>query len=576
MRLPRVAEEHHFRTDDGLDLFYRAWLPATEMHRAVLLFHRGHEHSGRFQELVESLDLPDTAFFAWDSRGCGVSPGERGDARSLGQLESDMEDFLHHLVRAHEVQPENTVVLAHSVAAVVAGLWVLDYAPRLRGLILATPALQVKLYVPLAREGLRAMSALGRMQKVSSYVRGSALTHDPQQARLYDQDPLICKDISTRLLLDLDGGAKRLLRDGGNITVPTQVLVARQDWVVKNQPIRKLFRKLGGVKECKVYKGLSHSIFHEKGREKVAADVRAFLQRCFATAHDPSLEALSAASIERYEWHRAGPPMISLANLFWKVTRGSMKTAGRLSQGVRLGLASGFSSGETLDYVYQNIPRGVSPIGRLIDKGYLQSLGWVCIRQRRQHLRRLLSEAVKLAAEGSRVLRLVDIAGGPGRYLLDMLEETPAEMQVMVRDMDENALQAGRRLAASRHESRITYLRGDAFDPEQLAQLEPIDVAIVSGLYELFPSNQPVVSSLAGLGRAVRPGGYLIYTNQPSHPQIELIAETLTHADGSPWVMRCRGSAEMDYLVGQAGFRKLRTLIDDHGIFSVSLAQRVP
>jgi hypothetical protein len=98
----------------------------------------------------------------------------------------------------------------------------------------------------------------------------------------------------------------------------------------------------------------------------------------------------------------------------------------------------------------------------------------------------------------------------------------------------------------------------------------------VSGLYELFPSNQPVMSSLAGLGRAVRPGGYLIYTNQPSHPQIELIAETLTHADGSPWIMRCRGSAEMDHLVGQAGFRKLRTLIDDHGIFSVSLAQRVP
>ena len=291
------------------------------MDQTVLLFHRGHEHSGRFQELVESLDLPDVAFFAWDSRGCGVSPGERGDARSLGQLESDMDDFLRHLVQAYEVQPESTVVLAHSVAAVVAGLWALDYAPRLRGLILATPALEVKLYVPLAREGLRTMSALGRMQKVSSYVRGSALTHDPVQARLYDQDPLICKDISTRLLLDLDGGARRLLRDGGNITVPTQVLVARQDWVVKNRPIRKLFRKLSGVKECKVYKGLSHSIFHEKGREQVVADVRAFLQRCFAAPHDPSLEALSAASIERYEWHRAGPPMLFRESLLGKRLR---------------------------------------------------------------------------------------------------------------------------------------------------------------------------------------------------------------------------------------------------------------
>jgi hypothetical protein len=74
---------------------------------------------------------------------------------------------------------------------------------------------------------------------------------------------------------------------------------------------------------------------------------------------------------------------------------------------------------------------------------------------------------------------------------------------------------------------------------------------------------------------AVEPGGYLIYTNQPWHPQQEMIARVLPNRDGEPWIMRCRTQAEMDQLASNAGFRKIDMLIDDEGIFSVSLAVRV-
>jgi len=47
------------------------------------------------------------------------------------------------------------------------------------------------------------------------------------------------------------------------------------------------------------------------------------------------------------------------------------------------------------------------------------------------------------------------------------------------------------------------------------------DDRIVSGLYELFPSNDAVLNSLRGLAEAIEPGGYLIYTNQPWHPQLD-------------------------------------------------------
>ena len=71
-------------------------------------------------------------------------------------------------------------------------------------------------------------------------------------------------------------------------------------------------------------------------------------------------------------------------------------------------------------------------------------------------------------------------------------------------------------------------------------------------------------------------GGFIIYTAQPYHPQLELIARTLRdlHAPDKMWIMRARTQAEMDFLVESEGFVKQAQIIDENGIFSVSIAQK--
>ncbi len=72
------------------------------------------------------------------------------------------------------------------------------------------------------------------------------------------------------------------------------------------------------------------------------------------------------------------------------------------------------------------------------------------------------------------------------------------------------------------------------------------------------------------------PGGYLVCTGQPWHSQLEFIARALNnHRGEATWVMRRRSQAGMDELVARAGFRKLDQRIDELGIFTVGLAQRV-
>ena len=84
-----------------------------------------------------------------------------------------------------------------------------------------------------------------------------------------------------------------------------------------------------------------------------------------------------------------------------------MRTLGCLSRGILLGWASGFDSGRTLDYVYENQPRGHTWLGRMIDRNYLNSIGWRGIRVRRQNLERVLRDTIS-------ALELVAASGGEG------------------------------------------------------------------------------------------------------------------------------------------------------------------
>lgn len=574
----RIAEECTLRMRDGTELFYRAWLPAAKAGRAVVLFHRGHEHSGRWQDLVDEIGLDDFAFFAWDARGHGRSPGVRGDAESIGQLVCDVDDFVKHIAAEHGIEMENIVVLAHSVGAVLASAWVHDFAPPVRALILGSPALRVRLYVPFAIPALRLLLRIRPKSFVTSYVKGKLLTHDARRREAYDSDPLITQAISVKILLGLYDTATRLMADAAAITVPTLMLTSGADWVVKQPAQRGFFEALGAPrKKMHVFPGFLHDTFGEKDRHLPIAEARRFILDSFADAPGDRSSGPECHDLQGYEALKKPLPLLSLKRLNFALTGFAMKTVGRLSEGIRLGWREGFDSGVMLDYVYRNEARGVTVAGRAIDRMFLDSPGWRGIRIRQRNLESAIGAAMRrLAGEGSPV-RILDIATGHGRYVLDSLAANPdIAATALLRDWSAENVEAGRRLAAGPEMDGVRFETGDAFDTDSIARIEPKPtLAIVSGLYELYPDNVPVSASLSGIARAVESGGYLVYTNQPWHPQQELIARVLTsHRGGDAWVMRCRGQAEMDALVREAGFEKIATEIDDEGIFSVSVARK--
>ena len=259
------------------------------------------------------------------------------------------------------------------------------------------------------------------------------------------------------------------------------------------------------------------------------------------------------------------------------IARTGLKIAKGLSRGIKIGSDHGFDSGLSLDYVYENNPRAVGPIGRLIDKSYLNSIGWRGIRQRKANLERALRDLIRKVHGEGRPVRILDIAAGPGRYVIETIRALPdIPITATLCDYKQENVDAARALAdESNLNGAVVTQRGDAFDPESLERIQPrATIGIVSGLYELFPPNQSVLDSLRGLANAIEPGGYLIYTNQPWHPQLEFIAHVLRNREGQPWIMRRRTTAEIDELVRIAGFEKNEMEIDEWGMFTVSVARR--
>lgn len=568
-----------FVSFDGTELSARTWKPLVESDekKALIVLHRGHEHAGRLDLLVNEIGLDDFWAFGFDARGHGNSPGERGYAESLGTMIKDLDSFVSHIAATHDIPVENMVVVANSVAAVICSCWVHDYGAKIRAMVLAAPAFSVKLYVPFALPSLRLAKKLSWPKFITSYVKPKVLTHDPEQVRAYQDDKLIASQIAVNILIDLFDYSARVIADAGTIHTPTLVLSSGSDWVVKNSYQKKFFERLSSEKkEMVVYPDFYHGIFYEKDRALPLTKTKEFVLKCFE--HPPSLPDYINADQTGYtkeEYERLQKPIRLDKRLFYGVQKFSMSTLGRLSKGIRIGLETGFDSGLSLDHVYKNRATGITPIGKLLDRTYLDAIGWRGIRQRKVHLESQIEYAIEQLLKEEKPVRLMDVAAGGGRYMLELAQKyKDRDLKLLLRDHDSENLDACETLAKELGVENALFQEADAFDENSFKKEEfTPNIVVVSGLYELFPENNKVLASLKGIASIMESGGYIIYTGQPWHPQLEMIAATLRNRDGVPWVMRRRTQAEMDHLVSVPGFQKLDMKIDEWGIFTVSIAK---
>ncbi len=567
--------ESEFHSFDGVRLFFRYREPAQPTKNSVIVLHRGHEHSGRVVACTDQMVQGDYWSFGFDMRGHGRSDGERAWAESFDVWVKDLNSFAGMLANRFGIKTFDCVLVANSVGSATAVAWILNYAPNLRGCVLAAPAFSIRLYIPFAYPALKGISRLSKRLFVTSYVRSSLLTSHKEEARAYDQDPLITRKIGVSILVSLFDTMKRVFKRLSDFETPVLIFSAATDFVVNNRFHEIFYAGISSkIKKHIKLPGFRHAIFHEVEQKKVTDLCRAFLQERFANTKSNALAMVVEPRTHTIkEFASLSQPSHSIKPLYFAALRWALEKFGRQSEGMSIGLKHGFDSGLSLDYVYQNKAKGRTRFGRLVDYLYLNSVGWKGVRKRKQHLKACLTEIVKQTVSEGNEPAVIDVAAGAGRYLFEVRNELACDIDLHLNDLDPTSLTQAKTNANG---FPATYSDCDIFDGSlsDVIMKQP-NIAIVSGVFELYANNDGVTRTLSDLHKFLADDGWLIYTGQPWHPQLESIARLLNNRLGNRWVMRRRIQNEMDELVEAAGFEKIQTMTDELGIFTVSCARRI-
>ena len=576
-----------FTTFDNNKLFYRTWEHEVEPNgKIVILLHRGHEHSERLESVAENRAFEGYKIYSYDNRGHGhtkVAP-----AYEFMDLVRDLDAFVAFVCDKEGKREEDIFVVANSVAGVVASTWVHDFAPKIKGMALIAPAFKIKLYFPFAKEFLKLAILAKPKLNIKSYVKSKFLTHDVVEQERYNSDRLITPNIPARQLTTLLDTAKRVVDDSALISTPTLVLSATKDYVVDSAVQGDFFANLSSSKKRFVpLEGFYHGVLYESEHQKAIDEIAIFMEECFSSESEASAPnktrlkpSVPNSPIEKHiDFTQRECDKIAYGSLplykeaLYALQRFSIDKLGFLSKGMSIGKEYGFDSGVTLDHVYANRAEGKFGVGKLIDRNYLDSIGWRGIRQRKVNMVNSVQKKIDTLQEEGKEVTILDIAGGPARYLVEVAKSNPT-VKVHVRDYQIQNVEEGRALAKESGVENIAYEVCDAFD---LASYEDVgfepNIVIVSGVFELFSDNGLIGNAMQGISKLIAKEGYLLYTGQPFHPQLEMIANVLGNHQQDKWIMRRRSTYELDHLFAEHGFEKESMLIDNWGIFTVSSAQ---
>jgi acylglycerol lipase len=271
--------EHTFEAPDGLQLFYRAWLPAGEPKEAVAMIPGYGDHSARLASVGEYLAEHEFAVYAYDLRGQGRSHGTRAHVDVFDDYVADTAVFFD-LVRENAPR-ERVTLFGHGFGGLVA----LTYAERNPegpvGLILSSPFLKLRIKVPEWRARFVHLAAmLTPTSPIGNPVKGEMLSRDPDVAAAYEDDPLVDNLATVGWAEEMLKAQTRARRRAESLSGPLLVLYSPDDPVADPAAIESFVQKVTAEDKTALrYEGYLHETYNDLGREVVLADIEAWLAK---------------------------------------------------------------------------------------------------------------------------------------------------------------------------------------------------------------------------------------------------------------------------------------------------------
>ena len=229
-----------FTMRDGLNIALFDWpLPVRQRPRGVVLIVHGlGEHAWRYDAMAQRLNEWGFHVRAYDQRGHGGSGGARGVLPSDDALLADLLEIIE-ATRVHLTEPWACplILLGHSMGGLVVSTLVQRGLAPVDHLVLSSPALDAGIG-PVQKRLIALLKRWAPNLTLPNGLDVQALSHDPAVVAAYQKDPMVHDRISARLADFIDRNGPEVVAAAPTWTVPTLLLYAEQDRLVRPQGSR--------------------------------------------------------------------------------------------------------------------------------------------------------------------------------------------------------------------------------------------------------------------------------------------------------------------------------------------------
>lgn len=271
--------EDFFTGHDGLPLFARSWMPGARPRGAVVLVHGLFEHSGCHARTASRLVRQGFSVYAMDLRGHGRSEGPRCDVRSFDQYLLDLDVFFQRV--SNEVGSQPLFLLGNSMGGLIVTLWAILRQPAIRGVILSGPLLKLAAGLfPWLRHLVPATAVVAPWLRYAR-IPFDWLSRERQVVDRFRDDPLVFHGrFTVGVAAQILRAAKEVSERAVSLSAPLLILHGSQDRVCDPAGSSALYQMAGSAdKTFHLYEGFYHEVFDEPQRERVLADMAAWLDQ---------------------------------------------------------------------------------------------------------------------------------------------------------------------------------------------------------------------------------------------------------------------------------------------------------
>ncbi len=273
-------EEGSFEGSGGVELYRRWWRPTGRTRAVLAIVHGMGEHCGRYRNVTDALVPRGYAVHAFDLRGAGRSPGQRGHIDSWSQYRHDVDSFLRAIGEQEPLSGVPLFLMGHSMG----GLIVLDYVLRrpagLAGTIASAPGLEpLGVAKPWMVALARLLTRIWPSFSIDVELEVAAVSRDPAVVEAYAEDPLCHSKGSVRWGTESLAAIEWIKAHPGDLEIPILMVHGSRDRLVSPSGTTAFFDAITYPdKEIHLYEGGYHEPHNDLGHQQVLADYQRWLE----------------------------------------------------------------------------------------------------------------------------------------------------------------------------------------------------------------------------------------------------------------------------------------------------------